>query len=377
MSSGNITIKMNEYKLDMLTFDALHLLEELISTPSLSREEHNTADAIFLFLEERNIHTSRLLNNVWCVNKKFDASKPSILLTAHHDTVPPNSRYTNDPYSPKTEHGKMFGSGSTDAGASLVSQMAAFLYFYEENDLKYNIVFAATAEGEISGAYGIEHLFAQQEFASLFAHADSFAIVGEPTELDLAVAEKGLLVLDCRASSVSALATGTDGDNAIYKAIKAIDWFVHYRFEKISALSGEVKMTVTSVSTENKSHQVIPASCDFVVAIRVTEMYTHQEIIDVIKENITVEIKPRSTRLLYSAIAPEHTAVKAGIIPGKMTYGSPTFSVQGLIPLPSLKCGPGNIAQSHSADEFVAISDVEEGVEFYIKLIKLLAEENG
>jgi acetylornithine deacetylase len=363
---------MSEYKKDIVTFDAIHLLEELISIPSLSKEENNTADAIELFLKERNIDAKRSMNNVWCVNKYFDTAKPSILLNSHHDTVPPNAAYANDPYLPKTADGKLYGLGSTDAGASLVSLMAAFLYFYEEEDLAYNLVFAASAEEEISGSNGIEILFAQQEFKSLFAHDDSFAIVGEPTKLDLAVAEKGLLVLDCIVHGKAGHAAREEGDNAIYKAMKAIDWLKNYRFEKVSDLLGEVKMTVTSVQTENKTHNVVPATCSFVVDIRVTEMYKHEEILETIKKNIEAEIKPRSTRLLSSFIDINHPIVKAGIESGKKTYGSPTLSDQALIPLPSLKCGPGNSAQSHTADEFIAIADIEEGIGFYVKLLESL-----
>lgn len=361
---------MSEYKKDIITFDAIHLLEELITIPSLSREENNTADAIELFLKERNIDTKRLINNVWCVNQHFDAAKPSILLNSHHDTVPPNSGYTNDPYLPKIINGKLYGLGSTDAGASLVSLMAAFLYFYEEEDLNYNLVFAASAEEEVSGSNGIEKLFAQQEFKSLFANADSFAIVGEPTMLDLAIAEKGLLVLDCIVYGKAGHAAREEGENAIYKAMKAIEWLRDYRFEKVSDLLGEVKMTVTSIQTENKAHNVVPASCSFVADIRVTEMYTHEEIIETIRQNIDAEITPRSTRLLSSSISMDHPIVKAGIEFRKRTYGSPTLSDQALIPLPSLKCGPGNSAQSHSADEFVAIADIEEGTGFYVKLLE-------
>jgi acetylornithine deacetylase len=363
---------MSEYKKDIVTFNAIHLLEELIAIPSLSREENNTADTIELFLKERNIDTKRVMNNVWCVNQHFDPAKPSILLNSHHDTVPPNTKYTNDPYLPKTSDGKLYGLGSTDAGASLVSLMAAFLYFYEEEDLNYNLVFAASAEEEISGSNGIEKLFSDEEFKLLFTHTDSFAIVGEPTALDLAIAEKGLLVLDCTVHGTAGHAAREEGDNAIYKAMKAIDWVKNYHFEKVSELLGEVKMTVTSIQTENKAHNVVPATCSFVVDLRITELYTHEEIISVIKENVEADIKPRSIRLLSSSINPDHPIVKAGIELGRKTYGSPTLSDQALIPLPSLKCGPGNSAQSHSADEFIAIADIEDGVGLYINLLQLL-----
>ena len=368
---------MNRYKSDILTFDALHLLEELIAIPSLSKAENNTAVAIELFLKERNIETHRLNNNVWCVNKYFDNTKPTVLLNSHHDTVPPNAKYTNDPYLPKTKEGKIYGLGSTDAGASLVSLISAFIYFYEAENLKFNIVFAASAEEEISGKAGVEKLFADDVFNAYFLHKDSFAIIGEPTQLNLAIAEKGLLVLDCTVHGFAGHAARDEGENAVYKAIEIIEWFKNYRFEKISPLLGEVKMTVTSINTENTSHNIIPAICRFVIDIRVTEMYTHKEIIEIIAENVCADIQPRSTRLVSSSINANHKIVQAGLALGKQIYGSPTLSDAALIPLPSLKCGPGNTAQSHSANEFVEISAVEEGIEFYIKLISSINNNKG
>lgn len=361
---------MNEYKKDIITFDAINLLKELIAIPSLSKHESSTADSIALFLQERNIEINREGNNVWCTNKHFDAAKPSVLLNSHHDTVAPNSGYTIDPFDARTEDGKLFGLGSTDAGASLVSLLAAFLYYYDEEDLTYNILFAASSEEEISGANGIEQLFSLPEFQKYFMHPDSFAVVGEPTQLELAVAEKGLLVVDCKVTGKAGHAARDEGENAIYKAMQAIDWIKDYRFSKVSPFLGEVKMTVTSIYTENKAHNVVPAECSFVIDIRVTEQYSHQEILDVLKENIDATIAPRSTRLRSTFIDTGHPFVKAGMALGKNTYGSPTLSDKALIPLPALKCGPGNSAQSHSANEFVLLRDIEEGVEFYVKLLK-------
>ncbi|MEO7046268.1 MAG: M20/M25/M40 family metallo-hydrolase [Ferruginibacter sp.] len=363
---------MEHNAITILNKEAVALLQQLIAISSLSRMEDKTADCIEHFLQQKNIPVNRLLNNVWCCNKYFDATKPGILFNSHHDTVKANEAYTNDPLQPKIEDGKLFGLGSTDAGASLVSLLAAFLFFYGREDLNYNIVFAATAEEEISGANGIEKLFSDADFKKCFSHTNSFAIVGEPTQLELAVAEKGLLVLDCIATGIAGHAAREEGDNAIYKAITAIDWFKNYRFENVSDLLGEVKMSVTSISTENKTHNVIPAQCSFVVDIRVTELYSHEEILKTISENVAVAIKPRSTRLKSSAIAIDHPIVKAGIALGKNIYGSPTLSDKALIPLPTLKCGPGNSAQSHSANEFVALKDIEEGIGYYINLINEL-----
>ncbi|MEP6712472.1 MAG: M20/M25/M40 family metallo-hydrolase [Ferruginibacter sp.] len=368
---------MIKQEINILYDDAIGLLQQLIGIPSLSKEESKTADCIDFFLKERNVLAFRLLNNIWCTNKYFDAAKPSILLNSHHDTVAANSAYTNDPFNAKLEGGKLFGLGSTDAGASLVSLIAAFLYFYEEENLAYNIVFAATAEEEISGTNGIEKLFANEDFNKYFIHSNSFAIVGEPTQLQLAVAEKGLLVLDCVAHGEAGHAARDEGENAIYKAMKAIEWLKNYHFEKVSPLLGEVKMTVTSISTQNKAHNIIPAECSFVVDIRITELYSHEEIISTIKENVVAAVTPRSTRLRSSSIDINHPVVQAGISLGKETYGSPTLSDKALMPLPSLKCGPGNSNQSHSADEYVQVKDIEEAIRFYVELLETIFKRNG
>ncbi|MEO6404044.1 MAG: M20/M25/M40 family metallo-hydrolase [Ferruginibacter sp.] len=360
---------VNKMKDHNLIADAIVLLETLISIPSPSRHEDKTADAIQVFFQQRKIAVRRSQNNIWCSNKFFNASLPSLLLNSHHDTVAPNAQYKNNPYQPIQKDGKLFGLGSTDAGASLVSLLAAFLKYYDAENLPYNIVFAATAEEEISGVNGISSLLEIEEFKNYFIHKDSVAIIGEPTELELAIAEKGLLVLDCIVHGKPGHAARDDGENAIYKAIKAIDWFRHYVFEKKSEWLGEVKMTVTSISTENITHNIIPASCNFVVDIRVTDVYTHEEILQTIKEHVDAEIKPRSMRLRSSLINESHPLVHPGITLGKKCYGSPTSSDKGLIPLPALKCGPGSSVQSHSADEFILIKDIEAGILFYIELM--------
>ena len=361
---------MNKDSLDIITPNAIELLRQLITIPSLSKEENNTAACIENFLKEKEVEVFRLMNNVWACNKNFEAAKPTILLNSHHDTVPANAAYTRDPHHPSVEGNKLFGLGSTDAGASLVSLMAAFLYFYNAENLPYNMVFAASAEEEISGRDGIEKMFADEKFTKHFKHPDSFAIVGEPTKLELAIAEKGLMVLDCVAHGKAGHAARDEGDNAIYKAMDAIKWFRNFQFEKVSPVLGPVKMTVTSIQTQNKAHNVIPAACSFVADIRVNEMYTHEEILETIKNHVVVEVMPRSTRMRSSSIDINHPVIKAGISLGKTTYGSPTTSDKALIPFPSLKCGPGFSGQSHSADEFVAVSDIEEGIGFYIALLE-------
>lgn len=363
--------------LEILSKDALQLLQSLIAIPSLSKNEDGTANCIAAFLDKKNIQFIRQGNNVWAINKYFDANKPGILLNSHHDTVAPNSKYSRNPFLPQIEDGKLYGLGSTDAGASLVCLIAAFIYFYQKQGLPYNIILAASAEEEISGKDGIESLFAIPEFKNWFAHKNSFAIVGEPTELHLAIAEKGLLVLDCTAEGKAGHAARNEGDNAIYKAMQAMEWFKNYRFPKISKTLGEVKMTVTSIETENKAHNVVPATCKFVVDIRVTDVYTHEEILQIIQANVDVEVCARSTRLRSSFIPVEHPIVQAGLALGKTTYGSPTASDQALIPLPGLKCGPGFSGQSHSADEFISVHWIDDAITFYIDWLHQLFQNKN
>ena len=343
--------------------DAVELLQKLIATPSFSKEEDKTADIIEQFFSKNNIPSNRLLNNVWAVNKYFDENKQTILLNSHHDTVKPNAQYTKDPFSPIIEEGKLFGLGSNDAGGCLVSLITAFCHFYEIKNLKYNIVIAATAEEEISGKQGIESIL------SSLPKID-FAIVGEPTLTNLAIAEKGLLVLDCIVPGKAGHTAREEGDNAIYKAMQDISWFQHFQFPKISETLGAVKMSVTSINTENKAHNVVPAACSFIVDIRVTDLYTHEEILETISEHVQSEIKPRSMRLRSSKIEKDHPLVQAGIKLGKQMYGSPTTSDAALIPAPVLKCGPGDSARSHTADEFIYLKEIEEGINTYIKIVE-------
>jgi acetylornithine deacetylase/succinyl-diaminopimelate desuccinylase-like protein len=343
--------------------ESLELLQKLIANPSFSKDEDRTAAIIEQFFRDKNILSNRLQNNVWCVNKFFDENKPTILLNSHHDTVKPNPQYTKDPFSPVIEDDKLFGLGSNDAGGCLVSLIAAFCHFYERENLKYNIVIAATAEEEISGKNGIESILT-------FLPSIDLAIVGEPTQTNLAVAEKGLLVLDCTATGKAGHAAREEGENAIYKATQDINWFQSYQFPKISETLGPIKMSVTSIETENKAHNVVPAVCSFVVDIRVTDEYSHEEILGVVKQNIQSEVKPRSMRLRSSKIEKDHPLVIAAIKLGKQMYGSPTTSDAALIPAPVLKCGPGDSARSHSADEFIYLAEIEEGINTYIKILE-------
>jgi acetylornithine deacetylase len=363
-------------KIQQLYIDALELLKQLISIPSFSGEEDKTAIVIKAFLHRKNVDAERHLNNVWAVNKFFDASKPTILLNSHHDTVKPNSQYTRDPFTPVVENGKLYGLGSSDAGGCLVSLIATFVHFYTIKNLKYNLALAATAEEEISGRNGIEALLKDDHFLNTvdinkdLPFCNMQSIVGEPTLMNLAVAEKGLLVLDCITPGKAGHAAREEGENAIYKAIKDIDWFRTYNFEKVSEWLGPVKMSVTSLQTENKAHNIIPSQCNFIVDIRVSDKYSHEEVLETVQKNVSSEVKPRSLRMRATKIDVDHPIVKSGIELGKTCYGSPTSSDKALMPFPAVKCGPGDSARSHTADEFIYLEEIEKGIEDYIKLIE-------
>lgn len=348
--------------LNILYIDAIGLLKELIATPSFSKEEEKTAGIIARFFASRDIAATWVGNNIFVLNRYFDVKKPTILLNSHHDTVKPNPQYTKDPFSPIEEEGKLFGLGSNDAGGCLVSLIATFLYFYDRPDLKYNIIIAATAEEEISGTGGIEYTL------KYLPKIDS-AIVGEPTLMQMAVAERGLMVLDCISHGKAGHAARNEGENAIYKALKDIEWFRNYQFAKVSELLGPSRMNVTVIETENKAHNVVPAVCKFIVDTRINELYSFEEVLDIIKTNVNCEVKPRSTRLRSTSIPLDHPLVKAGLDLGRSYYGSPTTSDKALMPFPALKIGPGDSARSHTADEYIYIEEIRTGIEIYIQLL--------
>lgn len=340
---------------------AVELLIDLINTPSLSGEEDKTASIIEHFLERNTISFKRKDNNIWSLNKNFDPSKPTILLNSHHDTVKPNKGYTRDPFKGSIEGGKVFGLGSNDAGGSLVSLIAAFIHFYEKKDLNYNLVLLASAEEENSGKKGIRSVIpALPEL--------DFAIVGEPTLMDLAIAEKGLLVLDCYAHGEPGHAAHIRGDHAINKAMRAINWFETFSFPKVSDTLMDTKMTVTQVNAGSQ-HNVVPATCHFVVDIRVNDHYSNKEVLDIVKDHVSVEVKERSLNLNSSSISKEHEIVKAGIDLGRKIYGSPTLSDQANLSCPSLKLGPGDSLRSHRADEFIYEKEIYDAIELYVKLL--------
>jgi len=350
--------------IETLTTEAIELLQNLIQTPSFSSEEDKTAVLIENWFSTNNIPFERENNNVWAYNKYFDKTKPTLLLNSHHDTVKPNTAYTNDPFQAFIEDQKLFGLGSNDAGGALVSLLATFAYFYENDNLSHNIVVVASAEEESSGKNGLNSVLKHLPELEL-------AIVGEPTQMQLAIAEKGLLVLDVNIKGTASHAAHINEDNSIYNALKTIKWFRDYKFDKESEVLGPVKMTVTQINA-GKQHNVVPADTDLVIDVRVNDKYTNQEVYNTIKQHVNtdkVTVKARSLNLNSSSIAKEHPLVQAGIKLGRTTYGSPTLSDQSVLYCQSLKMGPGDSPRSHTANEFIYIHEIEEGVQLYIKML--------
>ncbi|WP_298419740.1 M20 family metallo-hydrolase [uncultured Kordia sp.] len=346
-----------------LTNEAIVLLKKLIETPSFSSEEDRTAKHIENWFTQYQIPYKRTKNNIWATNLHFDESKPTLLLNSHHDTVKPNNGYTKNPFKAIVEGGKLYGLGSNDAGGCLVSLIATFTYFYRQSDLNYNLVIVASAEEESSGENGLNSML------SIIPKID-IAIVGEPTLMQLAIAEKGLLVFDAVVKGTPSHAAHPNTDNAIYNTITALKWFQEYIFEKTSSVLGAVKMTVTQINA-GKQHNAVPANVNLVVDVRVNDAYTNTEIVEILqKEAPCDQIIPRSLRLNSSSIPLDHPLVQAGIVLGRETYGSPTLSDQAVLSCPSLKLGPGDSTRSHTADEFIYLNEIEEGVALYIDILK-------
>jgi acetylornithine deacetylase len=340
------------------------LLQELISTPSFSREEDKTAAIIENFLQKRGIQTCRHGNNIWAKNEHFREGLPTILLNSHHDTVKPVKAWTRDPFAADIVEGKLYGLGSNDAGGCLVSLMATFCNFYKKK-LPFNLVLLASAEEEISGRGGVEAVLPVLPPITV-------GIVGEPTLTQMAVAEKGLMVMDGIARGKAGHAAREEGINAIYIALEDIERLRNFQFEKKSDLLGAVKMSVTQIEAGTQ-HNVVPDECRFVVDVRTNECYTNAEIWDIIKQNLKSEITPRSMRLNSSKIALNHPLILRGIELGLTYYGSPTLSDQALMSFPTLKIGPGDSARSHTADEFIFLSEIDAGMKIYTQLLTNLA----
>ena len=342
------------------TENAIALLQQMIAISSISHEENEVADFIERFIEIKGYSVNRKENNIWILSPGFDSSRPTILLNSHIDTVKPVAGWTHDPLKPIIENRKLFGLGSNDAGASVVALIHAFFYLTQKKQ-DYNLIFAASSEEEISGENGMVSLL--NELPKI-----DFAIVGEPTGMNLAVAEKGLMVLDCTVNGRAGHAARDEGENAIYKALSIIEWFREYEFLRKSDLLGSVKMTVTQINAGTQ-HNVIPDKCSFVVDVRSNEMYSNQEIFEEIRNQVDCEIQPRSTRLSSTATPLNHAIVRRGIELNRSIYGSPTLSDQALMPFPSMKIGPGESARSHSADEYILVDEIDEGIKIYIQLL--------
>jgi len=355
--------------IEILYSKAVCLLQELIATPSFSREEEAVVHIMSQCMQEHEIPYQKIKNNLYAFNRHFDIKKQTLLLNSHLDTVKPNNGYTKNPFVPTIENDKLYGLGSNDAGGCLVSLWATFLYFYTMKDLKYNLCFAATAEEEISGANGMELFIRECPQYRFGGHTEDFAIIGEPTNMQLAIAEKGLMVVDATVHGVSGHAARDEGKNAIYKAMTDINWIQSYKFDKVSPFLGPVKMSVTSIETPNKAHNVVPDLCHYIIDIRTNELYSFDDILGIIRSHIQGDIQPRSQRLKSSLISPEHIIVKSGIEIGKTVYGSPTLSDKSLVGIPALKMGPGDSARSHTPDEFIYLSEIRDGIQDYINLI--------
>lgn len=348
-------------KHDQIETKITKLLYDLIETPSFSKEEVDAATLIRKFLKKEKIEFETKENNTWAKNKNFSPSKPSILLNSHIDTVKPVSAWTKEPFKATVEDDKLYGLGVNDAGAALVCLLGTFLNYYNEDNLNYNFIFLASAEEEISGKNGVESL---KDLVS----SCQFAIVGEPTEMQMAVAEKGLMVVDAEVRGKSGHAARNEGVNAIYTAIKDLTFLETYQFKKINSHVGPVKSTVTMINAGTQ-HNVIPDLCKYVIDVRTIPEYTHEQILEILSDNLKADLKPRSTRLKPSQIDKEHILVKAAEKLGITMFGSSTLSDQALMEIPSIKMGPGKSERSHTADEFIYVDEIHQGLATYVKLL--------
>ena len=349
--------------MDELFYDAIDMLKEMISIPSFSREENEVADRIMNILYSYGLEPKRHGNNLWCVAPNFDQDRPTILLNSHIDTVKPVLGWTRPPFSPNEEEGRIFGLGSNDAGASVVALTATFRHLYNQERL-YNLILLLSCEEEVSGKNGLESVL------PLLPHID-VAIVGEPTEMQPAIAEKGLMVLDGEIQGVSGHAARNEGINAIYRAMEVVNTLKNLNFEKESPTLGPIKITISQIEAGTQ-HNVVPDRCHIVVDIRTTDAYSNLETLELIRKAISYEwctLTPRSTRLNPSGISIKHPLVKRLITLGCNPFGSPTLSDQALMPFPSLKLGPGNSSRSHTADEFIYVDEIRNAIHTYTTIL--------
>ena len=341
--------------------DAIDLLKRLISTPSVSRQEQDAADVLSDYIKQYEHFTiHREGNNLWIIDPHYDKQRPSLLLNAHIDTVKPVDSWKRNPFTPVVEDDCLYGLGSNDCGGGLVSLLQVFRLLTEKQQ-QYNLIYLASAEEEVSGINGIRRVL------PLLPKVD-VAIVGEPTGMQPAIAEKGLMVLDVTCKGVSGHAARQEGVNAIYEALDDLNWLRNYRFEKVSDLLGPTLMNVTVINAGTQ-HNVIPDKCTFTVDIRTNEYYRNEDVYDFIKNHLKGEVKARSFHLHSSCIDRDHPIVKRCVAMGMQPFGSPTLSDQALMPFPSLKLGPGESSRSHSADEYIRLSEIENGINTYMKLL--------
>lgn len=350
---------------------AVDLLKRLIATPSVSRDESGTAQLLFDELKARGADPMRHYNNIWALAAPYDADKPTLLLNSHHDTVKPSVAYTRDPFVPTEEDGVLFGLGSNDAGASLVGLVETFFHF-KGRELPFNLMLALTAEEEVTGEKGMRAMTALWENQDMLP---DWGIIGEPTGMDVAIGERGLVVLDFIARARGGHAARSEGENALYKALDDIAALRTVKFPRESQLLGPIKVTVTQIEA-GRQHNVLPEECRFVVDVRTTDAMTNEETVDYLKTQIGSEAVARSTRIRASAISREHPLVRAAVNSGAATFVSPTTSDQSVLPMvQTIKIGIGRSERSHTPDEFVMIDEIEAGIERYITIINNFANE--
>lgn len=347
--------------IERMAYEAVELLKELIAIPSISREETKAADRLEAFMTENGLKTHREGNNIWTMNEPLDSNKPTLLLNAHIDTVKPAASWQHDPFTPAVEDGKLYGLGSNDCGGGLVSLLQAYRILKDHN-LPYNLVYLASAEEEVSGKDGISRVI------PLLPTID-VAIVGEPTSMQPAIAEKGLMVIDAVAHGKSGHAARDEGENAIYIALDDIEWIRNHKFRNKSELLGDTKMTVT-VAHAGTQHNVIPDTCEFTIDVRTNEHYQNEFLFVYLQKHLKSELKARSFRLSSSSIPIDHPLVRKCIEMGMKPFGSPTLSDQALMPWPSMKLGPGNSSRSHTAEEYICLSEISDAIFNYVKMLR-------
>ena len=355
-----MTMNIKDY-----TNDAVSLLRRLIATPSVSRDEQAAADVMCAAMQQYGLKWQREGNNVWTMSADMRSDRPTILLNAHIDTVKPVATWTRDPFVPTLEGDRLYGLGSNDCGGGLVSLLQVFRILHSQSSTlslqPFNFIFLASAEEEVSGKNGIEHVLPMLPKIDV-------AIVGEPTGMQPATAEKGLMVRDGYSHGVSGHAARNEGVNAIYEALDDLLWLRDYRFERVSQLLGPTKMQVTVVESGTQ-HNVVPDKLHFVIDVRTNELYRNEDVFEFLQQHVKSELHARSFRLHSSSIANDHWLVARCLELGLQPFGSPTLSDQALMSFPSLKLGPGQSSRSHSADEFICLSEIEQAIDVYLRLL--------